>query len=140
MLAPGVTEKAAEFYKHFGADVKYVRDPEVAHTVPTDLAYFGSKGIKQKAKLRARQIVPKGETRFPYIANCGRDLAGEALSFLYADLVGRKQYKRRNDYRDDGELLRFDQNEFSGKNSGLSQFGYAFIPNACKNDAMKLSD
>lgn len=39
VLVKGVTEKANDYYKWFGADVKYERIADLAHVMPTDLPY-----------------------------------------------------------------------------------------------------
>ena len=37
VLAEGVTQKANDYYRHFGADVFYEVNPETTHPFPTDL-------------------------------------------------------------------------------------------------------
>ena len=123
--------------------MKYERDAAVAHVVPTDVTPFPSKNQSQKAKIRVRQQVEKTETRFPYVANCGRDLAGEVLNYLYDDLKPRNKFASRNELKESGELIKFSQQEFIYSNqeeSGLHSSGYLYIPPNCRADNQKLSD
>lgn len=66
-------------YELLGAKVLYKRDPEVAHSMPTDLPTFAVSADDGKAMQRIRERVRADEGRFPYVTNSGRDVAGELL-------------------------------------------------------------
>ena len=78
VLAPGVTDKTAEFYRTFGADLKYTVNYQTAHPIPTDLPEYRSTGEEELniAQQRSRSKVDASNPKFPYINNCGFDVTG----------------------------------------------------------------
>jgi poly(3-hydroxybutyrate) depolymerase len=63
----------------------------------------------------------------PWINNCNYDLAGEILKHFYGTLVQNRV--SRNGLQ--SQLFPFDQSEFQTQNSGLFDYGYVYIPQAC---------
>lgn len=66
----------------------------------------------------------------PFINDCGRDMAGELLTFLYGDLSAPVQ-------SDPASLVSFDQAAFLGNpsNHSMSDQGFVYIPAACSEGA-----
>ena len=66
-----------------------------------------------------------------YIANCGIDIAGHSLHKL---MPGYPLKERQYDWPQRGELIQFDQHEFTDVDlNGLDKWGYVFVPNSCKS-------
>ena len=86
VLSPGITEKANEYYIKTGADVTYFRNPSTAHPMPTDLPE--SQDEMTEIERMARRRVPADHRRFPYISNCGFDVAGMMLKYLIPKVTG----------------------------------------------------
>lgn len=61
----------------------------------------------------------------PYINDCDYDLAGEILAHLHGELDAPAS--------ETGPLRRFDQRAFG--DAGLAEFGYAYVPAICRDDA-----
>jgi len=76
-------------------------------------------------------IVPSAEgacevTEPPYINRCGDfDAPGQMLAHLLGELHPKVQ-------TGDGQLLAFDQSEFAGREAGMADTAYAYIPAACR--------
>lgn len=68
---------------------------------------------------------------YPWLLNCGFDLAGDMLKHLYPDLRGPQSAKREN-------LYWFDQSEFASWTSGLATVGQVYIPSSCHQRSCKL--
>lgn len=68
-------------------------------------------------------------SRPPFIGKCNFDAAGEILNFIYPNL---KPALSSEDTYKQGKLVKFKQAELSNiKNTGMNEFGFAFIPNTC---------
>ena len=72
--------KANDFYKHFGADVKFELNALSAHPFPTDLPV--SEDFKEFKSILARRKVDPSNKRYPWINNCGIDVAGKILNYI----------------------------------------------------------
>ena len=85
VLSVGVTEKSVDFYQRFGANVVYHEEWECAHPMPTDLPDYAESDDPNihKAQKKARSKVEPGNKRYPFINNCGVDVAGMVLNHLY---------------------------------------------------------
>jgi hypothetical protein len=110
VLSPGITEKAFEYYSKLGADVQYFRNPSTAHPIPTDLPEeaIGQQNLTEFERM-ARRKVPAGHRRFPYVSNCGFDVAGMMLKYLLPKVTGDAVHERNLDWSSKGKLLAFDQ-------------------------------
>jgi hypothetical protein len=91
--------------------VSFVTTVGAAHVFPTDFDGSGNNAC--------------GETRSPYISNCGYDGAGAVLKWMYGDLVPR------NNGQLSGTLLSFSQTGTYGA-SGMDGTGYIYVPQACQ--------
>ena len=75
----------------------------------------------------SRAKVPLDHGKFPYINNSGVDVAGKVLRHLKPGLKDRDL-----DWRDKGELIKFDQKEFEiNDKSDMNEFGYVYVPEKC---------
>lgn len=104
VLVKGVTEKAYDYYKWFGADVKYERMADLAHVMPTDLPFDPVKHIN----VAARKLQNRSHVKFPFISNCGVDMAGNVLNHLLPKLTNAPLKERAFDWQTKGKLLEFD--------------------------------
>ena len=107
MLSPGITEKAFEYYTKVGADVRYFRNPSTAHPISTDLPLETDQDLT-KFEILARKKVPADNRRFPYISNCGFDVAGMVLKYILPKVTGQPLIERKLDWNDKGKLIEFD--------------------------------
>jgi hypothetical protein len=140
VLLPGVTELAFEYYTKLGADVQYFRNPSTAHPIPTDLPEeaTGQQDLT-KFELMARKKVPAGNRSFPYINNCGFDVAGMMLKYLLPKVTGVAVRERNLDWNSKGKLIAFNQLEFLPSSiddntlskAGIANHAYLYIPNVC---------
>jgi hypothetical protein len=69
---------------------------------------------------------PCGPGGYPWMLNCGFDLAGELLSHLYDGLRKPAEAKSEN-------LYAFDQTPFIGIFSAMALVGHIYVPSACQN-------
>jgi poly(3-hydroxybutyrate) depolymerase len=105
--------KLDEFYSAFLDKSQIVHRHNVlsAHGFPT--ASYGA---------------PCGPGGYPWLLNCGVDVAGEILTQMYG---------RLNEPTVDSpeHLHAFDQTDFSGVASGMAGSGFVYIPAGCQGDA-----
>ncbi|MBI1397783.1 MAG: hypothetical protein GC151_17565 [Betaproteobacteria bacterium] len=103
-------------------------------------AFYGSlvpvDAIFYRADLRSGHAIVSDEvtahcdvTAEPFLVDCGYDMAGSMLQFIYGRLVvpGATLH---------GRLVRFDQTEFVkgwAREAGMASEGYAYVPAACAN-------
>lgn len=91
--------------------VSYKESAEASHTFPTD---FNAPGNNKC-----------GESKSPFISNCGYDGAGEVLKWMYGSLSAR------NDNPPSDHIISFDQSSFVSGGRGMDTTGYMYVPAAC---------
>ncbi|WP_339386816.1 PHB depolymerase family esterase [Vibrio caribbeanicus] len=109
-VLPSVMNTTAQFYQGVTPEnqIKYVNFLPAGHAFVTE--NFGH---------------TCQETKSPFINNCGYDSAKEMLSWFYGPL---------NDYKQGAikEPELFDQRPYLESSAGLDDYGYVFIPKACR--------
>jgi poly(3-hydroxybutyrate) depolymerase/chitodextrinase len=115
-----VMNEANTYYKSYvnNANIFYKNSLASEHAMVTD--YFGS-GCSVKAS--------------PYINNCGFDLAGEMLKWIYGSL------NPKNTGTLGGSFVEFNQSDFiaSPTTHGMANTGWLYVPASCgSNQACKL--
>jgi hypothetical protein len=108
IINPGHSDKIQEFYRVFGARVRFDRRGDSAHGFPT-----------------LDQGAPCGMGMPPWLLKCGYDAAGEILAFMYGSLQPRGAF-------DPGHLHTFAQSEFG---SPLFASGWVYVPDSCAKGA-----
>jgi len=124
-VRPAVVDRTYDWYLRMGvlpAQIYYKKDLIAGHALPT-LAY-GNPCQKVSGA--------------PWMGACNYDGAGEALQHIYGKLNPARPVAS-----EDGRLIEFEQKEFvepepSGpeelsERTGLNEFGYAFIPQSCRD-------
>jgi len=111
-VTPPVVATVPDFYRRAGlpdAQIAVVDDMPAGHAFITDAT--GN---------------PCGETRTPYINNCGYDQAGALLTHIYGPLA-------RPAAAPSGALISFAQAEFltDPVRHGMAVTGYAYVPDDC---------
>lgn len=122
---PAVVDRAYDWYLRMGvlpAQIYYKKDLIAGHALPT-LAY-GNPCQK--------------ESGAPWMSACNYDGAGEVLQHIYGKLNPPRPVKP-----EDGRLIEFEQKKFVepepsrpdelSERTGLNEFGYAFIPQSCRD-------
>jgi poly(3-hydroxybutyrate) depolymerase len=111
VVHPPMNDKTKEFYEAFvdSANIKTETSIHSAHGFPT--LDYGLACDKMDS---------------PYINNCKFDGAGELLKHIY----DQRQLTRGT--ADKNSLTKFDQTEFGSVGIQLADYGYLYVPEACK--------
>ena len=123
-VVQGVEDKLQDYYKHYGANIKYINNMAAEHAFPTDLS---------------RNQNPCDFFGPPYINNCGFDGVGD----MFSHIISSDLKPRDMDWQSAGELILFDQTEFVNPlyvydTSSLDKLGYAYIPHSCNTDQCQI--
>lgn len=113
IVGPNVMRMLAdELSQWYSRDkVSYQESADAGHTFPTN---FNSPGNNKC-----------GDSKAPFVGNCGYDGAGEALKWFYGNL------NARNDKPSAQQLISFDQTSFINEGKGMDSTGYLYVPAAC---------
>lgn len=107
-----VVDATKQYYSSFAtaANIKYRTDIAANHAFVTE--NFGN---------------ACGAHASPYVNDCGFDLAGDLLAWIYGSL------QAKNTGAPAGQLVSFDQSEFvaGGAGHGLAEKGWAYVPPSC---------
>ena len=106
-ISPAGARKAEEFFEFLGARVVNQLNPGTAHVMPTK-QYGG----------------PCNKSQSPWIASCGYDGAGAALTSFWQDLLPPVPSVAAH-------LRRFDQTPFITVKAAMGQQGYVYRPASC---------
>jgi poly(3-hydroxybutyrate) depolymerase len=111
VVNPGVVNITYQFYKHFvtTGSIVFKHDMSAPHAWITD-----SYGTLCST------------LQYPYLNNCGFDMAGAVLNQLYSGLQPKVPAISAN-------LLRFQQGDYGNREAAeLAEYGYVYVPNGCK--------
>ncbi|BFU45386.1 poly(3-hydroxybutyrate) depolymerase [Krasilnikovia sp. MM14-A1004] len=112
LVSRHVSDAGVEFYRHFGADVRYHTSDNAGHGWPSPLG-----------------ILPCGLTVYPFLINCGNDPEGEMLTHW----LGHINPANRGPLA--SEVTRYDQDRYvpggSAQWYSMAADGLAYIPPAC---------
>jgi hypothetical protein len=115
-----ISDSLVAYYSAFVEpnNIRYINNVGGEHSMPTDDFGFPCEYLGQSSN-----------TEDHFINNCGYDAAGSLLAFSYNHIKSPKNEVIT------GRLVKFDQSSYiSDPNShGLSQSGYAYIPEVCEN-------
>ena len=64
--------------------------------------------------------------------NCGYDLTGKALSYIFGELGENFNPEYSNNYNDVGQYYVFDQKPYTTKESNMNDYGFMYVPDNCK--------
>ena len=112
------------YYKYFGADIKYVNNMEAEHGFPTD---------DPDLKNTEHQCGYFGK---PFINYCNYDGVGEMFKHIMPYQDSHPLKPKIQTWKEAGKLEFFKQAEFFKSNddfkeSQLADNGYVYIPNSC---------
>ncbi|GAA0859030.1 extracellular catalytic domain type 2 short-chain-length polyhydroxyalkanoate depolymerase [Aliiglaciecola litoralis] len=118
VVLQAVSDSLNAYYAEFiqPKNMRYVSSVGGEHSMPTDSFGYPCDYLGKSSN-------PDDH----FINNCGYDTAGELLAYSY------KHIKRPKTSASAGRLIQFDQENFLPEPTqhGLSQYGYAYIPEAC---------
>lgn len=99
----------------------------LAHVPPDRIVYRTDPGAGHAFITSDPRDLPCGETRLPYVNNCGIAQADDILSHLY-----RERAPVANPGGARGNMLRFNQKAFvKGTRTSMDDSAYVYIPAAC---------
>lgn len=119
VVRPPAVDATVGFFRQVGVrgeNLAYVNDVPAGHALITES--YGNECDANAA---------------PFINRCalgggGYDQAGAMLGHIYGPLRPRVEHPQ-------GEIVEFDQRDFSGEGSGLAETGYLYVPKACATRA-----
>lgn len=121
VVLQAVSDSLYAYYAEFmqPKNIRYVSSVGGEHSMPTD--DFG-----YPCDYLGKSSNPEDH----FINNCDFDAAGELLAYSY------KKIKRPKETAEPGRLIQYDQENFLPEPTlhGLSQYGYAYIPQACETN------
>jgi hypothetical protein len=115
-----ISDSLVEYYSAYlkPNNIRYVNNVGGEHAMPTDDFGFPCEYLGQSSN-----------TDDHFINNCGYDAAGNLLAFSYNRIKSPKNKVLT------GRLVKFDQANYISEptSHGLSQSGYAYIPEVCES-------
>lgn len=119
VVSQKVVDQTAQFFRLAGVSaehLKYVKNISAGHAIITDSATDN----------------PCGQTKDPFINNCGFVQSHDILNWIYPNLNPPASVAT-------GKLIPFDQSEFDPKGiAALGQIGYLYLPRSCETEACRI--